>query len=224
MAWCPKCMNEYQDGYTQCSDCGETLVSYEEALEYNRRKKAEEEEADSNLWEDAVPEQMTEDEPEQAGRETVGGPVTFTRSADRYKENLSAGYMFIVVGILCAAFEGYALIKKLPFLRGNYLTISVIAILAAGCIIIGIVSLLHAKKMKADIGVEEKTDTAVREWLNQNITEEILSEIGKDKEPEELRYFDRIAYMKERLSEEFGEMNDAYLDQVCDDYYNENME
>ena len=46
----------------------------------------------------------------------------------------------------------------------------------------------------------------------------------KDKEPEELRYFDRIAYMKERLSEEFGEMNDAYLDQVCDDYYNEIME
>jgi uncharacterized membrane protein YvbJ len=28
MKICPKCKVEYQDGYSKCSDCGETLIEY----------------------------------------------------------------------------------------------------------------------------------------------------------------------------------------------------
>lgn len=35
MPWCPKCNSEYQEGFTECSDCGAALVdSLEEAVEF----------------------------------------------------------------------------------------------------------------------------------------------------------------------------------------------
>ncbi len=35
MPWCPKCNSEYQEGFTECSDCGTELVdSLEEAVEF----------------------------------------------------------------------------------------------------------------------------------------------------------------------------------------------
>ena len=27
MPWCPKCKNEYKDGFTVCADCGTELVA-----------------------------------------------------------------------------------------------------------------------------------------------------------------------------------------------------
>ena len=36
MPWCPKCKNEYREGFTVCSECGVELVdSLEESDEQN---------------------------------------------------------------------------------------------------------------------------------------------------------------------------------------------
>lgn len=234
MAWCPKCMTEYREGYTNCSDCGEPLLPYEAAKELHKEllKKEQEElfEAQEGALGDDPDKEFIENE-EAAQTDALSGKAaafgdgkTFTSSADRYQENRSAGYMFIIIGIcviiglLCAIFGG------MSFFKGNYLTISVMTLLGVACILIGIFSLRHAKQLKLQIDAELESTTAIQEWLAENITKEQLSELGMDKEPEELRYFDRIAYMKDRLVAEFPSINDAYCDQVCEDHYNRIME
>ena len=34
MPWCPKCKNEYRDGFTVCNDCGTPLVASLEDVKY----------------------------------------------------------------------------------------------------------------------------------------------------------------------------------------------
>ena len=38
MPWCPKCKNEYKDGYTVCADCGSDLVDELTQEEYKSIK------------------------------------------------------------------------------------------------------------------------------------------------------------------------------------------
>lgn len=233
MAWCPKCMTEYQEGYTNCSDCGESLLPYEAAKELHKRLLKKEQEELFAAEEGSFPEEPDQDKENEketqmddlSGKAAASGDgKPFTSSADRYQENRSAGYMFIIIGIcviiglLCAISGG------LSFFKGNYLTISVMSLLSVACILIGIFSLRHAKQLKLQVDAELESTTAIQKWLEQNVTKEQLSGRGLDKELEELRYFERIAYMKERLVAEFPSINDAYCDQVCEDHYNRIME
>lgn len=48
MPWCPKCRNEYREGFESCSDCGGALV--EELPEETALDKAGEDEADTPVF------------------------------------------------------------------------------------------------------------------------------------------------------------------------------
>lgn len=51
MPWCPKCRNEYREGFESCSDCGVALVEeLPEETEGNALEKAGEDEADTPVF------------------------------------------------------------------------------------------------------------------------------------------------------------------------------
>jgi len=226
MAWCPKCRNEYIEGITICKDCNEPLVS---SLEEFDKSFAQNQDSDNHdIWSDEESENYNENEDVNQKQNTLltGASHAYVKKEDKYKDLLSSAYTLLIVGFggLVALLLVVTNIINLHLAApGKYITYSGIGALLVIFVVIGLHSLRSSKKLAKEADAENQLTADILEWFNKNITPDLIENGITDEIGEEMKYFKYIENIKEIISKAYGDLNEAYLDKLAEDIYQEKI-
>lgn len=210
MAWCPKCKTESQLEKTTCDDCGTKLV---ENLTTTQTEELEEAYEDSF---EEIPEEIPLSQllPESS--------LTYVKKEDKYNDLKSTAYIFAIFGVLGLVFVGLNMAEVFTLLTSP-LQFIVLGGVSIGFIVIGVRSWFQSKSVYQLIDTEKEVTAKIKEWLEANITEEILAQFDTD-EPKELIFLKKVEYIKNRLLEVFDVDSEVYLDSIVEEFYSEHFE
>lgn len=210
MPWCPKCNMEYREGIKICVDCGTELV--DDVAAKNQVNESEvvrlqtEENKDNNSLNDK--------------KTTTKSSSVYVKKADQFKDLRSTGYIFIAVGIGGLVVLLLNILGVFSFYQG-YFAWTIMGILFTIFLIIGFGTLKHSIQVKGQIDEENTLTDAINEWLEKNITQEVLDTVTDPNEVDEINYFKQTEYMKNRILDEFDKnLVDSYVDFLVEDFYN----
>ncbi len=145
----------------------------------------------------------------------------YVKKKDKYSDLKFSGVSFIIFGIL-----GFALLaaNMMDYIHlFNKFSTLVMGVVFAVFIIIGIISLIKAGRLKNLVSEEERTTDEVLDWIEKNITDEWIATLVREDQTEEDNYFSAHEKMCSRVSEAFPYFSKTYLDQLMDDRYEEYM-
>lgn len=146
----------------------------------------------------------------------------YVKKKDKYTDLKFSGISFLVFAIL-----GFGLLAAnyLEYVNMfNSFSSLIMAAVFTIFVIVGITSLLRAKKMKGMVSQEEKVSDDVLVWIEENITDEWIDTLVDKEQSDEDNYFQVHAAMCKRVAEEFPLFNTAYIDQLMDERYNDYCE
>lgn len=144
---------------------------------------------------------------------------------EKYKDNLSSAYTFLIcgfAGIILLILEDLNLLKLFSISgASNILFNVVIGLLFLGFIVIGLYSLNYSKKLKAQVQTyDDELVSSVKE-LREILTKEEIEASYDTSIAEEMKYFNRIARIKEVIDKNHSEFNEELVARICDEYYYE---
>ena len=220
MPWCPKCKSEYREGFRVCADCGCALV--EELREDGPAASGPIEEIQGR---ETVPFTVEEREQIERIRESAAaqsvfqGNASYQDSSERADENRSAAWVLMVIGILGLIFVILSMAEVIPIKPGSpYLFNGVLASISLLFLVAGMVSMKSAKRFAAKGESENTLRSTMLDWCRENLSaEEIDSKVCTEDMQEEIRYFSRTSYIKEKLNHQFINLDQDFLDQFVDD-------
>lgn len=153
----------------------------------------------------------------------------YENAEEKYKDNLSSAYTFLVCGaiglILVILFDiGIIPVFTMTFpskILFNFVSIGLFVIF----IITGILSMHYSSKIKLDIDVNNSKIDEMLSYLRENLDlEDIESSYDKNNLPEEMYYFRRHEKISETIVKKFGEQPEDFLNMIVDTYLNEILE
>lgn len=207
MPWCPVCKNEYVEGKTHCPDCDVDLVD-----ELTESASEEPEEV-------YIP---TREELEElaARRATTAHMNTYTSARSRHSETTSSAWTFLAVGGIGFAVVTLALLGviNLPL---NMFSLAVMEAIFFIFLIVAGFSFKNAMKMLDEISREDDLETRIRAWAKDNLTAAGLTAELEDDTTEEMKYFAVSELIRDRLMHAFPEVDDAYAEELTENFYNE---
>lgn len=142
----------------------------------------------------------------------------YIKKEDQFKDLNSSAWMFFIFGAALSLFLVLNILKAVHFLNGA-LPHVLVGILSLGLLYLGVNSLQRARKVKALIEEENLLTHKLNQWLQSNITEAYLEQIKDTSLSHEIDYFNQMEHIKEQIAAQFGEMEEAYLDQILDEFY-----
>lgn len=222
MAWCPNCKNEYVEGITVCADCGAQLVaSLDEIYKNDSLQQMEEIESES-MTEEA------EDILTESDDDTVKDNVwrsAYQNSAQKAEDNKSSAYMLLIFGVLGMIAIILILAGVIPLYQNavmtRYFVCGVMGVLFLLFIISGIVSMRNFKVLSVKAASEDSLAEEITKWCTENLSAEQIDEglFTSEEIPEEQKYFRRVDKMKQLIQAQFMNLEDSFLDNFIDDYY-----
>ena len=149
--------------------------------------------------------------------------------AERAEDNKSSAATLILVGgiglvalvlILCD-------VIKVPLnLKSNTLLTGVMGAMFLVFFIMGIISAKNAKEYARKAVAEADLTSEIRKWCEENLDKETMDiklfseeELSEDALSEEQKYFKRFEEIKSRISENFLNLDEGYLNRFVDEYY-----
>ncbi len=168
--------------------------------------------------EEEVTEEMSELNTQKAFRE----PTLYDSKEEKYKDNLSSAFTFLicgVIGLVVVLLNDLGVFKLVTKDSSSFITINVILIamflLFCG---IGVWSLIYSKKLKLEAKEENDKIKEINDFLEENVfKEDIDREVDVDI-PDELKFFSRVDYVKDRLDSEFSDYDESLVSMVSEKY------
>ena len=222
MAWCPNCKNEYVEGITVCADCGAQLVESLDEVDKNDSLQQMEEIENENMIEEA--EDILTEADDDTARENVWRRA-YQNSAQKAEDNKSSAYMLLIFGVLGLIAVILILIGVIPLYQNaimtRYFVCGVMGALFLLFIISGFVSMKNFKTLSEKAASEDSLVEEMTNWCAENLSAEQIDEglFTSEEVPEEQKYFRRVEKMKQLIQEQFIYLEDAFLDNFIDDYY-----
>lgn len=167
--------------------------------------------------------QQAEEEREE--KTPVAPSTLYENSAERAADNKSSAYMLLIVGGLGLLVIVLGIAGVLPFkLTGTmkYMTYGIMSALFVLFIIMGVISMksYHFFAQKAES--ENSLKSTIEKWCLENIkAEDAPGEISLSESSEEENYFKRTSWMKEKISKQFLNLDEAFLDNFVDEIYDQ---
>lgn len=188
---------------------------------YNENKEITEEELSSLMPDlDEKLEELKEEEANQMLSELrTESSSVYVKKKDKYTDLKFSGVSFIVFAILGFGLLALNVLDYISMFN-KFSTLIMTAVFVI-FFLIGITSLLRAKKMKGMVSQEEKVSDDVMDWIDEHITDEYIESLIDSEQTEEDNYFKAHAAMCRRVAEQFPLFNPDYIDQLMDDRYNE---
>lgn len=234
MPWCPNCRNEYVEGISVCADCSAMLV--EDLEEYDRKALADhavsgmEEIADDSLngqEDDITQETAGMEEIKEAAQEKVGAVRrgAYQNSAQKAEENKSSAYTLLIVGVLGLIASALVLMGVIPLYQNSattrYFVCGVMGALFLLFIVFGVISMKTFKILSRKAESEDSLILEMKNWCKTNLSAKEIDEglSVPDGISDEQKYFVRTEKMKLLIQEKYRNLEDAFLDNFIDDYY-----
>lgn len=234
MPWCPNCRNEYVEGISVCADCSAMLV--EDLEEYDRKALADhavsgmEEIADDSLngqEDDITQETAGMEEIKEAAREKAGAVRrgAYQNSAQKAEENKSSAYTLLIVGVLGLIASALVLMGVIPLYQNStttrYFVCGVMGALFLLFIVFGVISMKTFKILSREAASEDSLILEMKNWCETNLSAKEIDEglAVPDGISDEQKYFVRTEKMKLLIQEKYRNLEDAFLDNFIDDYY-----
>lgn len=176
---------------------------------------SDEEASDAEIPEDTKKSEESEDKQD--------ADTYYVPKSEKYENFKSSAWTFITFSILGAIF----LILNIVGVLKIYSTLSsqiVLGIIVLACLLIGLWCMKGINKLKDDAASEESLTEKLNEWLLENITEEFVNSHKLPEASEEVNFIKISDAIKELIADNFGELDDAYLDSIIDNFYDENFE
>lgn len=226
MAWCPKCECEYVEGITVCVDCGSNLV--DELLEEEPEMT---EEIAVNLAQamletgEPIPEELFDTEELEEGilEKPVKYGAVYVNNEERAQENQTSAYTLLLVGgvgLIAIILLFLDIIHINLSMTNRYMITGVMGVLFVLFIIMGIVSLRTSKILKKEAFKENNLTKEIKKWCVVELEHDIIdAKLGLDGQPDELKYFHRIEYMKKMIQNQFMNLDEGYLDRMIEEVY-----
>ena len=220
----PEDDEKYSNGYYVVVAGVEYNALAEDFDGYDENKELTEEEITTLMPDiDEKLEELQEEEANQMVSELQTEACSvYVKKKDKYTDLKFSGISFIVFAIL-----GFGLLALNVFEyihMFNKFSTLIMAVVFVLFFVVGITSLLRAKKMKGIVSQEEKVSDDVMDWIEANITDEYIRTLIDPEKTEENNYFSAHAAMCNRVAEQFPLFNRNYIDQMMDDRYNEYCE
>ncbi len=147
----------------------------------------------------------------------------YVKKEDKFRDYKSTAYTFLVVSLLGIAVLILNAVGVIQIFNG-YLPYIVMGLLFLIFLGVGFQSLSSAKVAASQIEEENRTTEEITNWLSQNVTVDLLNSLTDEGDSEEIRFFHKLEKMKEMIVGQFGELDEAYLDQLAEEFYNNNLE
>lgn len=228
MPWCPKCRNEYKEGYEVCADCGAHLVASLEELEDSSESK---DCADfENLRETDLEDNLEmSDEAKREIFENIKKHRDFkpyVKAKDRAENYRSSAFALLLVGclgmiflILCV----FGVVNLTISGGGRILAFVTMLIMFVAFILIGLKSYIVSKTIGELADAEDNNTANIEGYFKENCTCEDIDQLALTDEEEdltdEIKYFKRIAVIKEIITQKFGELDESYVDNETEVIY-----
>ena len=108
----------------------------------------------------------------------------------------------------------------LPLHFGNsYLFYGVMGAIFILFVVSGGISMKNAKLLEKKAASENTLRESLHEWCRENLNAQLIDDaVGAQESEEEVLYFWRLAYIKERLNHQFVNLDQGFLDKFIDDY------
>lgn len=236
MPWCPKCKTEYRDGFMVCADCGSELVGYEpvdtseeELSDDAGREWAEQPEEMTDVsadGEDGTGENAEETQGILAGAgfgrlrrgSAVGG--LYQDSSERASDNRSAAWVLLGLGAVGLIVVVLGVTGILPLHLGDpYLFYGVMGAIFILFMVAGVVSVKNAKVFEKKAESENSLRQTLIDWCGENFNAAAIdAEVCAEGTSDEVAYFRRTFYIKEKLNHQFVNLDQGFLDKLIDDY------
>ena len=233
MAWCPVCKCEYKKGITVCAECKVELV--DSLNEKSDETMFAENSADAEDTECFGAEVLNEnlnihfiDRGTQmtAVRIAKKQDSVYRNSQELSNENKSSAYILLPVGILGIVALVLIWLDVIPLyssLTSKVITSVVMGTLFIVFVVMGILSLKNAKKFDEIASKESDLSKKIFDYFSENFNQDILDEKIKDSQWEMLsseeKYFKRIDCIKECITKQFMNLEENYVDFMCDEIY-----
>lgn len=240
MPWCPKCRNEYYEGFTVCADCGCELVDeLPEEKKENIGGFLSDEDKARMISMQAMKElkQTQQFDNEEEVFEEIEEKIEVKRAVHKgtyrnYKEkaedNKSSAATLLSFGIVGLAVVILAALDIISFPLSGSSKVMIYGVMGAMFlifIVMGFVSARNAKKYAKEACAEDNLSSEIKKWCDENLTKEVVDkDLFTEMEAdfgEEDKYFKRFERMKEMISEHFMNLEDDYLNRFIDEYYQE---
>ncbi|TCT16721.1 hypothetical protein EDC18_10116 [Natranaerovirga pectinivora] len=168
-----------------------------------------------------------EDKEEEEVEEKIQQPkkLVYEDKNKKVEDLKSSAFAFITVGILGMIFVGLVMLDYISLnMDPTYKNIFFAFFFLVMCVFIGVgimsyVKVKEAKKTALDFQSEVE---AIKSWILSNISFAQMEEsIEDESSDEELKYFNRAEYIKERINSQFNDLDETIVDGIVDDLYDE---
>lgn len=203
-------IQEAEDGLA-----GEDGVRQEDAASLIKDGAALQEDADGSI-EDGVLQNVSV---------TPGG--AYRKKSERADDLKGSGEVLLVFGILGCIAMLLIDLGILPIRFGNRIMMNVIMFaLFLFFIGFGVYSLKGARKFRSEASEEDALTERINAWVKLYLTAEDIDRVAdiEDADAEEIRFFKRTETIKKKIADEFGGVDEAYLDSLAENVYQELFE
>lgn len=87
-------------------------------------------------------------------------------------------------------------------------------------LIIGIQSWYKAKKLKYELDEEEDITSKINNWMQENITSQLLSTVEDKNVSSEINDLNKLNYISELTLSNFPDIEPDYIDLLAEKFYN----
>lgn len=177
-------------------------------------------EAKAESMNEASEDASSEEEQAEAYTPAAGA---YVKKEEKYKDFSSTAWTFLVVGIGGLVFTVLNILGYIT-LFNNPVSYTALLVMFSGCLLVSVSSFKSAKKAQGEIAEENRVIEDVKEWMENNIHEADLLPLQDDTVSDEINFLNKINYIKNAVTEQFGKLDEAFLDEVTEEFYNTHME
>lgn len=151
----------------------------------------------------------------------------YQKSSEKADEFRSSAYVLIIVGVLGfigLVFLDFGLLPIKLAAFNRYLINGVMGAMFLLFLVMGVLSMRSSRQLSVKAKKEDELTKEILNWCQENLTAEKMDEILFTTEAErnmneEAKYFKRAEWMQMRITEQFVNLDEAYVEQLVDDYY-----
>lgn len=153
----------------------------------------------------------------------------FVSAAAKYEDYRSSGYTFTILGGIGVG-VGLLNFMGVISLFGGTFSSAVLLLVFAIFLALGLFSFSKANSFKNAADVENRLIEEVKEWMNQNITNEVLASLTEEgdvvegKRTAELLYLDKVDQLVGMVKTTFPYLHDTLAEQLVEEFCNQNSE